>query len=516
MMWTFILFAGCNTSPQEQTTGTTPQPTDQNIQNNPNNNRHNQQARGPHNNNRPQHNNRKNHNQPRGNMLGSSAAEDLRSSWKSTFAVDVPREKSKQECPDKDKDGFVDATACPWNPVEKLDCDDTDPNVTPKTEIWVPPGPFIMGSNSTHAGADEKPTHVVQLSGYCLDKYEVTTQQWSTWLIDNNRTPQGADIRGIDNQGNALASRKEFPAEGVVWSEANDYCLSLGKSLPTEAQWEKAARGGCELGDDKNKCDKSDLRAYPWGSQQPSCQLANHQLSIQFPPKICVSDTVTNTTTKNGASPYGHMHLAGNVWEFVLDYWHPKVYASSTTRKDPKGPKAGEIHVLKGGSWNTFSTNMRVANRFHDLVMGSAAGFRCARPTVEAVYDQIDPLQLTTISGQIDGSQLGKLTGRAIYVTAFDAADADSTGRLVPGRSPVAEIRLSPNNLTTQDFTLEVPISGKYLVSAAIDNGSGGQKEKYISASGSGGFGNADQNPITVNSAQSGITISIAPAPPAP
>ena len=84
-------------------------------------------------------------------------------------------------------------------------------------------------------------------------------------------------------------TRNDHPAEGVTWKEANDYCNAKGQSLPTEAQWEKAARGGCELGDDANMCDPTDLRAYPWGNDAPTCELANHQLSASGLPKLCVS-----------------------------------------------------------------------------------------------------------------------------------------------------------------------------------------------------------------------------------
>jgi hypothetical protein len=156
---------------------------------------------------------------------------------------------------------------------------------------------------------------------------------------------------------------------------------------------------------------------------------------------------------------------------------------------------------------------MRAANRFHDLVMGSAAGFRCARPTVKSTPDNVDPLTLTTISGTIDGTKLGSIDGRALYVTAFDAADADSNGMLAPGRSPVAETKLIPNGEVSISFTLKVPKGGKYILSSALDNGTGANKEDYVSASGSGGFGQAAQNPISAADAVTDISIQLTPAP---
>ena len=139
-----------------------------------------------------------------------------------------------------------------------------------------------MGSASSHAGADEKPVHLVQLSGHCVDVDEVSVQDFATWLNTDKRTPEGSDIRSLTKTKDGWSAeeeRRDHPAEGVTWKEANDYCIAKGQMLPTEAQWEKVARGGCELGQDANMCDPEDLRAYPWGSAAPTCVLANHLLS---------------------------------------------------------------------------------------------------------------------------------------------------------------------------------------------------------------------------------------------
>ena len=113
---------------------------------------------------------------------------------------------------------------------------------------------------------------------------------------------------------------------------------------------------------------------------------------------------------RNG--PYGNTHLAGNVWEYVADVWHPSVY-SSKPRENPAGVEVGQVHVLRGGGWNTFSTNMRNANRFHDLVMGSASGFRCARAFSNSKYDDVEPLIFSSVSGSITSPR--PLSGRALY-----------------------------------------------------------------------------------------------------
>ncbi len=445
------------------------------------------------------------------NMPGMSALEDLRSSWRDELAISWTV-STTNDCPDLDGDGLFDAKISPCgeiHPVDKLDCDDSDPNIGITQEIYVPAGYFLMGSASSHAGADESPVEAVWLDGYCLDRNELANKDFARWLKKENRQPKGPDIRNFKD-GIADPSRNEYPAEGVTWEEAHDYCQAQGKSLPTEAQWEKAARGGCELGSDSTQCDEADLRAYPWGNEKaPSCELANHQVSAAGMPKLCISDTQLPDDLSAGNGPYGHTHLAGNVWEYVADSWHPKIY--SKNRRNPAGPKSGDVHVLRGGGWNTFSTNMRVANRFHDLVMGSAAGFRCARSFTKQVFDDIDPLVLTPVKGSIQASK--DLQGRAIYVTAFDANDADKNGMLAPGRSPIAEIRLTPNNTKQQDFEILLPKDGKYILSAALDAGTGGQKDEYVSASGSGGFGKAKQNPITVDAPLNGITIEMQFAP---
>lgn len=430
-------------------------------------------------------------------IAGLSKSEDLQSSWKNDLDVSfdvLSSSKSEiSDCGDQDGDGFFDVATCPWLSSSEGDCDDNDPSVTPKTEIWIAKSPFVMGSESDHAGSDEKPIHVVSMDGYCLDKYEVRVGAFAQFVRETNRKLQGSDLRSMSKDGTVENGRENHPIEGVTFEEARDYCISKGKRLPTEAEFEKASRGGCELGSDSQKCDREDLRAYPWGNTAPTCQLANHQLSTEIFPKLCVSDTLEVDDSKGQIGPYGHFHLSGNVWEYALDYWHPNVYASKKRRQNPAGVKKGTIHVLRGGGWNTFSTNMRSANRFHDLVMGSASGFRCVRSSVQLQYDDIEPLELVLFEGEIQAGELNILQGRAMYVSVFDAADADEKGMVAPGRSPVAEVKIQPNKKSSQKFEIEVPKGRTYFISAALDGGSGAQKDNYVSASGSGGFGRVER-----------------------
>jgi formylglycine-generating enzyme required for sulfatase activity len=370
-----------------------------------------------------------------------------------------------------------------------------------------------MGSASTHAGRDEGPVHIVQLAGYCLDLHEARADAVGAWARETGRTLQGEDLANVDAAGAVAPGKADHPATGLSWSDAQAFCAAQGKALPTEAQWEKAARGGCERGEDPAACDPADLRAYPWGGAAPTCALANHQSGgMPGPPELCVGGTLPVDALPGGAGPYGHLHLAGNAWEWVADAYHPAVYAEPG-RTDPGGPSGGPWRGLRGGGWSTFATNMRAANRFQDLVMGSPTGVRCARPTVAATPDPVAPLELVEISGEVLPAE-GTLRGRALYITAFDAADVDpATGMLVPGRSPAAEVRLTPGGGERQAFTLGVPAGGTYRLSAALDGGPV-QGDAFVAASGSGGMGEAEQNPVQADADVDGIRIRLQ-APPA-
>ena len=137
-----------------------------------------------------------------GALPGLSPAEDLSNSWTPEFAVEVEQVSAVPECKDADGDGFVDARQCgDSRPNDKTDCNDDDASIGPEQERYVRSSPFLMGSNSDHAGADESPVHIVQMSGYCLDKTEVSSQDFSQWLLQNQRKPNGADLRNITEDG---------------------------------------------------------------------------------------------------------------------------------------------------------------------------------------------------------------------------------------------------------------------------------------------------------------------------
>ena len=358
-----------------------------------------------------------------------SAAEELDSSWRDSLSVEV---------------SVGDRGAL-------LSC--------PAGSLPVPSGPFLMGSISSHAGRDEGPVHVVSIDGFCLDKSEAVTAE-------------GELLEGLSRQ------------------EALSYCAGRGGRLPTEAEWEKAARGGCEKHGDPSKCDPEDLQPYPWGIEAPNCERANHQLSTEGLPRLCVGQSLSPGSVDQ-TGPYGHVDMAGNLWEWTADAYHPEVYGSGLERTNPLGPPEGEVFVLRGGGWNTFSTNMRVSNRFTSNLEGSSTGVRCAYGELKGTSDDLDPMEWVNLSGFVE-KEKGLIEGPALMVTAFDARDVDQgTGRVPPGRSPVAEIKLVPNRQRTQAFSFEVP-AGAYLLMAALDGGSSQTDNgRFTASSGRGGFGQA-------------------------
>jgi len=340
-----------------------------------------------------------------------------------------------------------------------------------------------MGSASDHAGRDESPVHVVEVSGFCLDELE------------------------------RMDGKSGLPLEGLTWDEATALCQEQGGRLPTEAEWEKAARGGCELGLDPLRCEPADLRPYPWGDKAPDCTLANHQATREGRPRLCEGKALAGSTLSAG--PYGHRGLAGNLWEWTADAYHPKTYGDGQPRANPLGPREGAVKVLRGGGWNTFSTNMRVANRFTSNLEGSATGVRCAYGDLNGTYDAVEAMQWVTLSGVVEKSE-GVLSGPALMITAFDAADADpKTGRVAPGRSPVAELKLIPNKASKQSFSFELP-AGRYLLMAALDGGvTHTQDEQFTASSGMGGFGQVE-GVVDASSSKSGLQIRLQSAFPPP
>lgn len=203
--------------------------------------------------------------------------------------------------------------------------------------IEIPAGEFKMGDNFNEGVRDERPVHTVYLDDYYIGKYEVTFEQYDLFCEDTGRAKPSDEGWG----------RGTRPVINVSWYDAEAFCEWLSNKtgenihLPTEAQWEKAARG-------------TDQRRYPWGNTAPDCTLANY--------KICGQKTKPVGTLPAGVSPYGVHNMAGNVWEWTRD-WYEKWYYQDSPYKNPQGPAAGTLKTRRAGCIYAIDEVMRTANR---------------------------------------------------------------------------------------------------------------------------------------------------------
>ena len=220
-----------------------------------------------------------------------------------------------------------------------------------------------MGSSS--GGAEEKPVHEVDVSGFFIDKYEVTVDEYKRCVgAGGCSIPQDTHDDYKDYNYGA-SGRGKHPVNGVNWNQAKAYCAWAGKRLPTEAEWEKAARG-------------TDGRKYPWGNEEPSCALA--VMSVEGGDGCGEARTWEVGSKPAGASPYGAHDMVGNVWEWTVDGYDRSHHGSSPTR-DPKGPTQGSDRVIRGGGWVFTGAILRAADRVGYTPSYTAVflGFRCVR-----------------------------------------------------------------------------------------------------------------------------------------
>jgi len=252
-------------------------------------------------------------------------------------------------------------------------------------EVCVPAGDFWMGCNSVldgNCGGDESSQHLVTLSEYAIDRTEVTAAEYKSCVTNGACTvpsTTGGTYGTYDPAG-----KQGHPINYVNWDQASAYCAWSGKAagaqrLCTEAEWEKAARGGCETvtGDCS---DGSQMRKYPWDTGDGSaaieptdCTYANWS--------GCSVATYTSAVGSYpaGASPYGAYDMAGNVWEWVSD-WYAGSYAAGAVT-DPTGPASGSLRVLRGGYFDSGAAYVRASERYYiaPSYADSTVGFRCCR-----------------------------------------------------------------------------------------------------------------------------------------
>ncbi|MDW7649198.1 MAG: SUMF1/EgtB/PvdO family nonheme iron enzyme [Nitrospiraceae bacterium] len=244
--------------------------------------------------------------------------------------------------------------------------------------VRIPVGPFLMGSDKKvdrNAYPAELPQRTIHLDAYEIDQFEVTTVQYLKYALAKDLPPL------IDWQydgGNFQETMASHPVMHVSWADADAYCKWAGKRLPTEAEWEKAARG-------------EDGRIYPWGNQPAGLSRANFgrtglsgpvrdrpERLVLYPPIISVDKY------DNAVGPYGTFQMAGNVAEWVAD-WYDKDYYKTAPDRNPKGPENGTQKSFRGGGWIDSTPSVRGAQRngTDPSTKMNWMGFRCARDAKE-------------------------------------------------------------------------------------------------------------------------------------
>jgi formylglycine-generating enzyme required for sulfatase activity len=256
------------------------------------------------------------------------------------------------------------------NQQQNISIEQTWPTVTPTpssrirnqdgmTEIYIPAGTFTMGTGSGNAG--EGPAHEVYLDAYWIDQTEVTNAMYSRCVSAGACQLLGSQQSYTRQKYYGQPEYANYPAIYANAYRADEYCAWIGGSLPTEAQWEKAARG-------------TEGFLWPWGNTFDGRNL-NYYYSI--------GDTTPVGNFPSGASPYGVLDMAGNVYEWVKDWYSETFYSTpNASTQNPTGPVSGNNRILRGGSWLTgFNATRTTARKSFDPGASNYDwGFRCARP----------------------------------------------------------------------------------------------------------------------------------------
>lgn len=243
--------------------------------------------------------------------------------------------------------------------------------------VKIKAGAFTMGFDGDNdmewGDVDEEPVHKVYLDTFFIDRYEVSALEFSQFLNEHMeeseryiRLDTAVTIEKSDGRMRPRPTLENYPANNVSWYGADAFCQWKGKRLPTEAEWEKAARG-------------TDGRIFPWGNQLPSDKRVTYRRHFDV---LGFKALEPVDSMKAGRSPYGIHHMAGNVWEWVADWYDADYYhEAGKLSKNPKGPDTGISKVLRGGNWYYKAYYMRTSYRFNDKPDSFKVwqGFRCAR-----------------------------------------------------------------------------------------------------------------------------------------
>lgn len=238
-------------------------------------------------------------------------------------------------------------------------------NIDGMTQLYIPAGKFQMGTSTAGdwTGGDEFPMHEVYLDSFWMDKTEVTNGQYQKCVqaggcLEPHSISSETQNSYFDNPAFA-----DYPVIQVDWDQANAYCKWTGRRLPTEAEWEKAARGTTE-------------RLFPWKGDAYGPDFANYDMDDNWPN----ADTSQAGSIPAGASPYQVIDMAGNVYEWVSD-WYGSTYYSQSPIENPSGPAEGSARVIRGGAWSSDWFFIRTGSRlsFYPDSYSNDIGFRCAQ-----------------------------------------------------------------------------------------------------------------------------------------
>ena len=232
--------------------------------------------------------------------------------------------------------------------------------------VLIPAGSYPMGVpvGDRDGGRDEYPRHVIDIAAFYIDKYEVTNGRYLEFVkATDHRVPQNPKnpTRNLWEGVSIPESLADRPVVNVDWADASAYCTWAGRRLPTEAEWEKAAKGN------------HDWR-FPWGNVEPTNKHLN------FNQKWIGERTLMPVGSyESGKSPYGVYDMAGNVWEWVNDWYDAKYYEKSPAKNSP-GPASGTKKVIRGAGWQNETPTVRIFTRVDSdpTIRNESTGFRCA------------------------------------------------------------------------------------------------------------------------------------------
>ena len=244
--------------------------------------------------------------------------------------------------------------------------------------VYVPAGPFLMGTSEADLEAyktlfplrqaerfvNEMPQRSVYLDAFLIDIHEVTNWQYRKFLGETGYQPK-------DYVQYPPHDDPDYPALVMVWEDAVAYAEWVGKRLPTEAEWEKAARG-------------TDGRIWPWGNRWDASLLSGNDGTGEIDGYEL---TAPVGQFPQGASPYGALDMAGNLWEWVSDWYDPDYYLKALS-PNPTGPISGDGHVLKSGDWSVNKDYTRCASRLGGNPGSMLRGFRCATDAPAPIRNQ--------------------------------------------------------------------------------------------------------------------------------